>query len=95
MRINEVKALNPASHYYPANLAGQFKKVSHGEWWAWNGLCPFHNDRRPGSVYINLATGAFKCFSCGTSASDVLDFHCKLNNLTLQEAFRALECSHE
>jgi len=88
--IDEVKALNPARHYYPGQLEGRFGRMGVTGWCEWNGLCPFHDDHRPGSVSINLSTGAFKCFACGASAGDVLAFHAKRHGLTLRETLVAL-----
>ncbi len=83
--IGEVKALHPPRWYYPGVLQGHFGKLTNGGWCLWQGLCPFHVDTHPGSVSINLTTGAFKCFACGASAGDVLAFHGKLKGLGLRE----------
>lgn len=83
------KSLSP-DQYYRAHLEGDFGKPTGHDWHAWNGLCPFHNDTQPGSFVVNQKTGAFKCFSCGESGGDIIDFHMKVNRLGFKEAFKDL-----
>ena len=54
----------------------------------WNdgGLCPFHSDNKAGSFRVNLATGAFKCFSCGIAGGDIIAFIMALYGLQFAEA---------
>ena len=57
----KIKALKPSAKGY---------KVSDGKhtgngWFAWDELCPFHNDRHAGSLVIHKESGACRCFSCG------------------------------
>ena len=54
------------------------------------GLCPFHADNKPGSFKINLRSGAFKCFSCGTSGGDIIAFTMLLYELSFPEALAKL-----
>ena len=58
----------------------------------WNdgGLCPFHADNTPGSFRVNLTTGAFKCFACGSAGSDVIAFIMTLYGLDFVEALTKL-----
>ncbi len=58
----------------------------------WNdgGLCPFHNDRHPGSFRVNTATGAYKCFSCGAGGGDIIAFMMERDSLTFREALQKL-----
>ena len=58
----------------------------------WNngGLCPFHDDRKPNSFYVNIYTGAFKCFSCGNSGGDILSFVQLRYDLSFREALQKL-----
>ena len=58
--------------------------------WVIGGLCPFHADRRVGSFYINLDSGAFNCFSCGASGGDVIDFVRSRHGFTFPEALQYL-----
>ena len=61
--------------------------------WMDGGLCPFHNDNRPGSFYINLDTGGFNCFSCGARGGDVIAFLQLRDEVTFPESLRYLhEC---
>jgi len=64
------------------------KLKSHG--WNDGGLCPFHDDRKPGSFRINLISGAYKCFACGTSGGDIIDFVRALHGLSFVEALKKL-----
>ncbi len=61
--------------FYSKVLNGSLGKVTGKCWYVWNGLCPFHADKRAGSFCINTQTGAFKCFSCDASGGDVIAFH--------------------
>lgn len=54
--------------------------------WAVAGLCPFHDDRKAGSFQINIASGAFKCWSCAASGGDVISFIMQKYNLSFREA---------
>ena len=58
--------------------------------WLDGGLCPFHDDRRPGSFKVNLDSGAFRCFSCGASGGSVLDFMMKRDGLDFRTALRVV-----
>ena len=64
-------------------------KLKHGTWID-GGICPFHNDRKPGSFKINLITGAYKCFSCDASGGDIIDFVRALHGLSFVEALKKL-----
>lgn len=58
----------------------------------WNngGVCPFHADNKPGSFRVNLATGGFKCFSCGTAGGDIIAFVMAFYGLKFVEALAKL-----
>lgn len=58
--------------------------------WAVAGLCPFHDDRKAGSFQVNIASGAFKCWSCAASGGDVVSFVMQKYNLSFREALRWL-----
>ncbi|MRG73919.1 hypothetical protein GH722_19345 [Alphaproteobacteria bacterium HT1-32] len=73
--------------YYAERLNGSFGKATGKGWHQWNGLCPFHNDKRPGSLVINRTTGAYRCFSCGTKGGDIIDFHMQRHSLSFSDAF--------
>ena len=59
---------------------------NHSGQWAVAGLCPFHDDRKAGSFQINIASGAFKCWSCTASGGDVIAFVMQKYNLPFKEA---------
>ncbi len=77
--------------YYGSHLNGSFGKHTGKHWHLWNGLCPFHNDKRPGSFVVNRFTGAFKCFSCGENGGDIIAFHMKSNHMGFRQAFTQLK----
>lgn len=58
--------------------------------WVVAGLCPFHSDHKAGSFKINLKTGAYKCWSCGASGGDIIDFVQKRDHLDFFEALKSL-----
>lgn len=58
--------------------------------WAIAGLCPFHEDRRVGSFYINTETGSFICHSCGNKGGDIIAFVERKYQLPFREAFQKL-----
>ena len=88
---DRLKANLSPERYYSSNLNGSWGKPSGHGWHMWNGLCPFHQDRRAGSFVVNRTTGAFKCFSCGSSGGDIIAFHMKANGMSFKEAFKQLQ----
>lgn len=54
------------------------------------GLCPFHDDRRPGSFFVNLDTGGFVCYSCGASGGDIIDWTMLTRGINFREALESL-----
>jgi DNA primase len=64
------------------------KLKRHG--WNDGGLCPFHDDRKTGNFRVNLTTGAFKCFACGTYGGDIIAFTMKRYGLNFREALQTL-----
>lgn len=58
--------------------------------WAEAGLCPFHDDRSPGSFFINLQTGSFKCFSCDAKGGDIIAYVMQKYDLPFIMAVRKL-----
>lgn len=54
----------------------------------WQGLCPFHQDRRP-SLLVDEADEHFHCFGCGAHG-DVIDFVRRREGLGFAEACRRL-----
>ena len=86
-----LKANLPPEQYYGSRLSGSWGKPSGHGWHLWNGLCPFHQDKRAGSFVVNRTSGAFKCFSCGEAGGDIIDFHMKTNEISFKEAFNQLQ----
>lgn len=86
-----LKAALPPERYYSANLSGSFGKPTGDNWHMWDGLCPFHDDKRAGSLVVNKTTGAFKCFSCGESGGDIIDFQMKITGVSFKTAFNQLQ----
>ena len=91
-----IKANISPDRYYKSQLLGSFGKATGKGWHLWNGLCPFHADRRPGSLVINKVSGAFRCFSCGACGGDIIAFYMQRNRvgfvetlIQLKEAFHA------
>lgn len=74
MKAEQIKqALSPREFYrHELPNAPQWKPGVSG--WVDGGRCVFHNDTQPGSFRVNLSSGAFVCFSCGSRGSDVIDF---------------------
>ncbi|PTQ86476.1 CHC2 zinc finger domain-containing protein [Nitrosomonas ureae] len=61
-----------------------------GNGWCNGGICPFHSDKRAGSFRVNLETGAFICYSCGTKGRDIIAFIQKRDGLSFTEAVQKL-----
>ncbi len=58
--------------------------------WVDGGLCPFHADQKIGSFKVNLDTGGFHCFSCGTKGGDVIDYVMQRDGLDFLAAVKQL-----
>ena len=87
LKPEQIKASIQPGNFYRHELPNtHFKKH------AWNdgGLCPFHADNKTGSFRVNLATGAFKCFACGTSGGDVIAYTMELHGLSFTDALAKL-----
>lgn len=55
--------------------------------------CVFHGDRSP-SLSLDLSTGKYHCFGCGSSGGDILDFHRALHpELSFADALREVSGS--
>jgi DNA primase len=88
IRIERLKqAIQPPTFY-----ATEFPtmKLPTRSGWVDGGLCPFHDDRNPGSWRVNTETGAFRCFSCGAAGGDIIDFVGQRYGLTFVEAIQKL-----
>ncbi|GLS02853.1 hypothetical protein GCM10007859_28980 [Brevundimonas denitrificans] len=87
----EIKNRISPDHYYSRHLKGHFGRHTGHNWYHWNGLCPFHPDRKPGSFVVNRESGAFKCFACGVQGGDILSFHMQASQLSFRQALRHLQ----
>jgi hypothetical protein len=72
-RVINVKASIPPVLFYLDELQRFEPRRESG--WINSGLCPFHADKNVGSFSVNLDSGAFHCFSCGTAGADVVAFY--------------------
>lgn len=87
--ISEVKSrISPRDFYQSEGL--EIGKPNAGGW-TFGGLCPFHDDKHKGNFRINVQTGAFKCFACNTSGSDIIDFLMARDNLDFKAAWAILK----
>lgn len=89
--IDDIKAKVDPVNFYRKELQGSVGKKSTKGWFAWNGLCPFHADNNPGSFYINLTTGAFKCFACQVKGGDIIAFHQMKHQTTFATTIKEIE----
>ena len=80
------RSLTPFDFYSHELPGAPLKKHT----WNDGGLCPFHADNNPGSFLVNLTTGAFKCYSCGTNGGDVIAFTIAAHGLNFIEALAKL-----
>jgi DNA primase len=58
--------------------------------WKLAGLCPFHDDHRAGSFYINDTSGGYNCYACENSGGDIIAFTQMKYGLSFVEAVRKL-----
>lgn len=70
--LQNVKSYIHPVDFYRSELPAM--PLSRGNGWCDGGLCPFHPDKHAGSFRVNLETGAFICFSCGTKGGDIIAF---------------------
>jgi len=87
--VQQLKSGIDIKSFYEKEL-GIHLKTHSSKPWSLAGLCPFHTDKQSGSFYVNLNTGAYKCFSCSMSGGDVIDFVCKKHRLSFREAISEL-----
>lgn len=86
--LQNVKAYIPPADFYRAELTAM--PVPRGSGWREGGLCPFHADKHAGSFRVNLETGAFVCFACGTKGGDIVAFIQQRDGLSFPDATRKL-----
>ena len=89
MNASDIKqSVSPADFY--AYQLPDMKQTTRRAW-ANGSLCPFHADKSAGSFYVNLETGAYRCFSCGASGGDILAFLMERDGLTFPEAINQIK----
>ncbi|WP_198244528.1 CHC2 zinc finger domain-containing protein [methane-oxidizing endosymbiont of Gigantopelta aegis] len=87
LNVNYIKnAIHPLD-FFKYELPGA--KLN-GREWNDGELCPFHADNKPGSFFVNVQTGAFKCFACDAAGGDIIAFMMRRYGLGFIEALRAL-----
>lgn len=86
MNLQEVKRRVPPLSFYQRELGLSVLRPMKN--WCSGGLCPFHDDKTEGSFYVNISSGAFKCFSCGAKGGDILAFKMLKDGLSFVEALR-------
>ncbi|MCB1984482.1 MAG: hypothetical protein H6936_03215 [Burkholderiales bacterium] len=86
--LKAIKAYIPPTEFYRVELP--VMPSIRGNGWRDGGLCPFHNDKHKGSFRVNLETGAFVCFSCGSKGGDIIAFIQQRDGLSFPEALNKL-----
>lgn len=86
--LKDVKIYIPPAEFYRVELSAMPPPRSIG--WHDGGLCPFHNDKHTGSFRVNLETGSFVCFSCGSKGGDIIAFIQQRDRLSFPEALNKL-----
>ncbi len=87
--VPRLKAQIPVAAFYRVELPGM-PAPRRDNGWVSGGLCPFHDDHHPRNFRVNLTTGAFMCFSCGTRGTDVIAFVQRRHSVSFLEACRLL-----
>ena len=86
--LQDVKGSIPPGDFYRAELPTM--PSPRGGGWRDGGLCPFHADKHAGSFRVNLDTGGFTCFSCGSKGADIVAFIQLRDGLSFPEALKKL-----
>lgn len=85
-----VKSRISPPEFYAAELNAPVPRGNAVGWLVIRGLCPFHQDNRPGSFTIHQRSGAYRCHSCGAAGTDVIDFIRHRDGLTFRAALDRL-----
>jgi len=86
--LKDIKSCIPTTEFYRVELP--VMPSPRGSGWRDGGLCPFHDDKHTGSFRVNLETGAFVCFSCGSKGGDIIAFIQQRDGLSFPEALNKL-----
>ena len=84
-----IKGRIPTAEFYRAELP--LMPSPRGGGWRDGGLCCFHDDKHAGSFRVNLDTGAFTCFACGSKGADIIAFIQLRDGLSFPDALNKLE----
>jgi len=84
--LREIKETNFFSFY--CNELGGLARCGEN-WFRVKGLCPFHNDKYGSSLHVNITTGKYHCFSCG-SKGNIIKFIMNKYNLKFSQAVKKL-----
>ena len=87
-KVEQVKARLNYFAFYILH-AGGLSSTGNG-WFRVTSCCPFHNDKKPGTLHVNTRNGAYHCFACGEKG-DVFRFLMKTKNISFKEAFKILK----
>ncbi len=86
-QVNYIKeSISPLDFYLNELPGTTFKRNT----WNLAGCCPFHADKKPGSFFVNIETGAFKCFSCDSAGGDIIAYTMTLHGIQFTEALDRL-----
>lgn len=89
LSVSEIKERTNYHALYTSAL-GSLGRTNRDGWVAAKVLCPFHADKRPGSVNVNISDGRYYCHSCGAKG-DAIWFVQKLHSFSFAEALHYLE----
>jgi DNA primase len=80
--------LPPARTFYEREL-GELRRPSRG-WTTPKAGCPFHESKSKTSFRVNLDSGGFCCFGCGSKGGDVVAFVMLRDRLDFKRAAQSL-----
>lgn len=81
------RELLPRAAAFWRHELGKLSRPSRG--WA-RSRCPLHGGDNPTSFSVNLESGAFFCFACGASGSDLIDYVIQRDHTNFQTAAQLL-----
>lgn len=88
MLLQDIKASISPADFYRTELPAM--PPLRGGGWRDGGLCAFHDDKHAGSFRVNLDTGAFVCFACGTKGGDIIAFIQQRDGLSFTDAMQKI-----
>jgi hypothetical protein len=94
MSTSFCRELLPSPRAFYEQELGELRRPSRG-WASPKSGCPFHSSRTKKSFTVNLESGGFFCFSCGTKGGDVLAFLRQRYGYDFVTAAKVLGCWRE